>query len=1159
MPVPPPPHEAITAGGPSDAASREVIFDAIASIVRPQDLCVLEFGFINLRSDDGVNLLKIRPGEPSFIVVEFPPQHIAEVLIPLGQTVPPLPLAAHIAGPTRLVFSAEGGSIAYFLEHILHDLSSMPLSVSANAKPPPPAPATLPPPTPLGFEGLLAVSQHLQAQRIADAETGNVASTPFSDPRPTTPIAEPEPEQTAIEIPVRLILSPHVGSGFAHASTPYMPDGSIRVELWNTRLGVRTGSPGAWAIDERSGGANTVRAVWMPDYPAPASLGFATLPSPDHRKWLVEQTADFSVPPPDGPIPIEINRLILTALGGTLDALVSFPILDPQNPAPLEAWRHITMLGRDQYVRIVTSGWLSLGHQASLVEVVERQFLPVPESDAPVAAVLVKRTFLVVRQPLLDYEGGFPEDVLVRRWFPFKTIRITTTTTPNLSNEPSVPVPFLPEVDGVPWRFSCIGTDLAGNILRFDANLAFFPADTTDFHSIMVKNDEPVSGAQMSPQRFAVARPTRPGTTTVDLSMLSFLLITPRSVMTIGGALASGAPFIPIIIFMHASIPALRQSAGQVEKRWFEFSRSYLNFGFDAMMNPRELYLKLVDQGTPIPLDFTRQSDRSGGFIAPNLAVRALSRLCGPYAESLIVDPNNSMSDVPLHRDIDPKQYFADLVPFAGLEAKLFGVINLSDIISVSDILEGAPSFVTDVFDEIGSFFALLARLDDAVDRLVAIALPNVVPDLAAALTRVDDALDAMRHALQAGLDHLDPSTVEKLVDASDTLVIALETERAGANPAQIPEGLIQDTQASFRDALGFIGNAHDLLNRLRAAEQAMESARSMTTRLEWRPHVKPFAGIFTPNDPINNPYILFLRAEIRAKQVGAKKPGIDILASLEDFSLELFVGAPVISINFERLQFSMEAGKKPDVDCVFGGIGFLGHLAFLEIFQRLLPLDGFSDPPSIDVGESGITAGLSLAFPSVGLGIFSLENIAFSTSLQIPFIGPPPVLRFAFSSSDNPFRLSVAMLGGSGFFALTVGTGGVEMLECSLEFGACLSINLGVASGAVSITAGIYLRMQQNNALLAGYVRLRGNVQVLGIVSISLEVRLELGYESGKERAYGRAVIILEISIAFFSISVSADCEKSFSKNNQDPTFAQVMAPEPGYAPWDEYCNAFA
>ena len=55
----------------------------------------------------------------------------------------------------------------------------------------------------------------------------------------------------------------------------------------------------------------------------------------------------------------------------------------------------------------------------------------------------------------------------------------------------------------------------------------------------------------------------------------------------------------------------------------------------------------------------------------------------------------------------------------------------------------------------------------------------------------------------------------------------------------------------------------------------------------------------------------------------------------------------------------------------------------------------------------------------------------------------------------EHPFMLSVAMLGGGGYFLMTATPQGVSV-EASLDFGANISVNLGVASGNVSAVAGL-------------------------------------------------------------------------------------------------------
>jgi hypothetical protein len=267
-----------------------------------------------------------------------------------------------------------------------------------------------------------------------------------------------------------------------------------------------------------------------------------------------------------------------------------------------------------------------------------------------------------------------------------------------------------------------------------------------------------------------------------------------------------------------------------------------------------------------------------------------------------------------------------------------------------------------------------------------------------------------------------------------------------------------------------------------------------------------------------------------------------------------------------------MVPGKKPDVNVQFAqpnGIEFKGPLEFVNTLKDIIPFDGFSDPPYLDVTAKGINAGFDLAIPDLAVGVFALTNISLGAQFRVPFIDESIETRFNFCSREHPFRLSVALFAGGGFFAITITPKAVKVLEAAFEFGAAIEISFGVASGSVSVMAGIYFKLETNSAghtdaQLTGYFRLRGEVDVLGLISASIEVYLEFTYETATGKAVGRATISVEVEGAFFSFSVSISCEKKFAGSQGDPSFAQVMGPAvgapPGAArPWDTYCHAFS
>jgi hypothetical protein len=192
-----------------------------------------------------------------------------------------------------------------------------------------------------------------------------------------------------------------------------------------------------------------------------------------------------------------------------------------------------------------------------------------------------------------------------------------------------------------------------------------------------------------------------------------------------------------------------------------------------------------------------------------------------------------------------------------------------------------------------------------------------------------------------------------------------------------------------------------------------------------------------------------------------------------------------------------------------------------------------------------------------------------------VPFIGESLEFRFFFATRENPFRLAVALFAGGGFFSITVSPNGLKMIEASFEFGAAVEMNFAVASGSLSVMAGIYFRLEiqgdTQSVQLTGFFRARGEVDVLGLISACIELYLELSYlsitaadGSSAAKAVGKASISIEVSVCFLSFSVSVSCEKRFAGSQGDPTFVDAMGPYTdalGAArdPWAEYCAAFA
>jgi hypothetical protein len=316
--------------------------------------------------------------------------------------------------------------------------------------------------------------------------------------------------------------------------------------------------------------------------------------------------------------------------------------------------------------------------------------------------------------------------------------------------------------------------------------------------------------------------------------------------------------------------------------------------------------------------------------------------------------------------------------------------------------------------------------------------------------------------------------------------------------------------------------------------------------------------GMFTPDTGAR-----FLIETIVKTPLDGTAPISTVSGELNNFSVTMLPEAELVRLHFTSVKFSAGLNGKTDFAVIFKKFEFLGILTFVNKLMDVIPMDGFNDPPFLDLilppESPGVRVGFTQGIPTVGIGIFSLENIAFSAGFFLPFLDGPANLRLAFCERHQPFTLTVSLLGGGGFFAIDIGFKGVRSIEAALEFGASVALNLGVASGSATVMGGVYFKAGENNAFeLSAYVRAAGSLEVLGIITVSVELYVALSYASktAAEHAgklWGQASISVKIKIAFFSKSVSISIEREFA--GSDPKFFETISP----AVWSEYCTAFA
>ena len=268
----------------------------------------------------------------------------------------------------------------------------------------------------------------------------------------------------------------------------------------------------------------------------------------------------------------------------------------------------------------------------------------------------------------------------------------------------------------------------------------------------------------------------------------------------------------------------------------------------------------------------------------------------------------------------------------------------------------------------------------------------------------------------------------------------------------------------------------------------------STVTTFDWTPAVATNGAvpIVTWQEPPAGKPQLDLQATTEVNASGSSSAAVD--ATLRAFTINIPSSTDnYVAVAFDELHCELPAGGKPYVTAALASnpLTFGGPLSFVNELQKYIPADGFSDPPSLDLTPTGLEVGYVLSLPPISVGVFNLQDLSLGASLHLPFTGDPARLRVAFSERARPCVLTVSLFGGGAFLAIAGGTDGIEAIEGALEFGGSFALDIVVASGGVTVMAGIYFKYERTaspDLTLAGYLRASGELSVLGLISVSVD-----------------------------------------------------------------------
>ncbi len=688
------------------------------TVVRAEDLLVLTFRFINFscvpNTANPLQISRLDKSKSAYIVVEFPPQHIAEELIEAsseqGNYFPfNRALSARASDETLLVFRVDNDDfINYKLESLLTEMTVRPLQVPPKV-----------------FE-----ADNLNVEKDVVAFNDYYAKY-FNGQIPIT----------RIEIPFRLSLSPEGNISLYHQdlSRPLSGD---RVPVWHTFLA------------ERRTGIGTPPKANIKLLPLAARSGCSPFTSSqlaplDYTKRQVVGLAHMTGER------VKADRLILSSLGGSLISTFSVPrkIVESKKEKgySLTSWEQQTIWGRDQYVREAFAGFLyPYGHRATYEIITKRVIRPYTDGaeNADKVAFLERQHYVTVLDSdlAMDAPGQSPvgnqiafKRILLRETrsplldTPEKAsnLIVSTATGPGETTARAVGCEKAAESENVPKAFwlreafslapvtlGAYASDHANGKSDVGAPLVFYMVTVSpDEYEIIKKEYDRLNRVDMNGQRIAYAPRVAVTNDTTILSTAAIRLSTKYTGKTPAPPIArvgagearflmassvnhspavanapeddARAPFHPIIESAEVKLDAVNQMFGQETTTSIKYAQQYKD-NFFGPKNEGCVFAE-IDPGAcnPPGVDFTQLGDRSVGLATPNMTFVGLSALTGPISADVKAAASSAATAI--------KQYAESKVDLTNLfgDAKIFGVISLKAILDSSGVSLPKPNDVS--------------------------------------------------------------------------------------------------------------------------------------------------------------------------------------------------------------------------------------------------------------------------------------------------------------------------------------------------------------------------------------------------------------------------------------------------------------------------------
>ena len=995
-------------------------------------------------------------------------------------------------------------------------------------------------------------------------------------------LTEDDANPTVIELPWHLPVRPAAGTGVRMVCehlADAAPSTAGVTGLWTTRLRAQNATTGDAGL------------VLIPLDPNQDDGGLDVSPLNGGQRQSIKDAL---------PARASARRLELSALGGSLSARLATPGFD---------WDHDATLGRDRRVRVAEAGVLyPFGHRAVYVEIAERVFDP---GGAPTLAAMHRDTYLFLSEPVRNMSS---DEIAVLRTFPFSEVEVLGDSFTGIARAAFTQItrPVDPPTD-LQDQLDTVQADQAQKAADVQQFLADQPQtleqyieqglgsapdltqarqDAASFDPAGLLQQQRDIDAEIDSLEGQLASETDPDAAQVIQQQISDLIATRPTNQDIAAAQAGLnaanaqiAALTPVVQQEFDSLPRTVEAAAAVflpAQQLLDDNTQIANLNgeiaaIDAAASEQHdlLFVPTLENGQP--LQFPIRCAGALGDVTFSVPLVFVKDFTLPAQDH--VPEFRSLTDATAVNLVTGAWQANSTIPLPGTRIDM--------------VRGGEPQPPPGDVHEVHSLtVAGIASPDGFRPRLTSFAvqlpaLRALLPEQAATVT------------LRYADEFLEQPAIPEIpfeIAPSETINV-LFTGRADRSGGLVTPNFLADSisrtlgpvarqsvpglpsfnfQSAFKDAtlLGFpLSSLVDLASGtpdpqppaiLAPLADGIPDGVQMDWTLDLAQH-----GPFRPTAQTK----LVLSARLSPADGQSKT-----VCTVNDFGLVLppdgVIASGLLTLDFSSVQFTQIAGKPPSLAIKGLHVGFGGALKLLQEIEA--EVDKFvslpENVPTVDVRADGIAASYGLAVPSIPAGAFLIRDISMRVELDVPFDGKPVTVELSFASRDDPFNVSVLAFGGGGYIDLTIGPEGLQRLEASIDFGASLVVDFIIARGEVHALGGVRFVQDAESIDIDGFIRIGGSVEVLGLVSVSIELVVTLSYQEGpdpsdptappRNRLVGRATIVIDVDLLLYSDSVEIDSgEWVLAGSEGQPRMHSlaIAAVSDPFVAWQQYLGAFA